>query len=601
MPHFAYPNILTREQQFIGCGRYAVASGEDLTADWQPCRDVPPTPNSQTLKRAVYLYDPKSWGAAGKLFHRQDEEHCTYQGDSLDLAWFLAHINCSHQLKCKAKSDIWCTGVISVENNGILLLDVNQKGFALKLTAFLDSANSDLLFIAPLANVSRCEQTLRNHGVSIHTLSLQSSSAIFSVRRKTVIAVPGNHLETLVAVLFEGIRPRRSRLRLLFLVLLFSITLLISEQVLFPIQPEAPGKKATPQKPATPGFSTSQPQMTTDQPDTDSPLPHEPEVVPAIKKGNFAPLITLLDQMKTRQKELTEADRALLRRLSTSHGIIPLILWKKEGEAKEQTTAMLAESRPPELSSRDLYRFVINCRTPAGKLYLYLFQVDSRGQLTRLYPDPDHNGRNPVQPWQWPLVIPNQNQTSIHLDDLTGDDPEKIREQIYLLITPWQATDIEELYRTWLEKPTDSDRKGAILCAITRRAELDQAAIVSLRWDFFHVRPQQPGKTSVPPDTRAEPLETSETTDEDEKILSPPLSTDDNKGEETQLDGDRHEKRDSLYRSTSPRRRSRPRGVSFEKYPLRGDACTADGTAQLYQQWAQPLYLQYADQTRHQP
>ncbi len=208
--HFAYPNVLPRSKKFIGCGRYTVfADNEEIAAEYSEACETPNTPNRTTLKRAAQLLAAESFDSSLLIYHKKDRPEETYQGDSLDLAWFLAHVMRSAKADHQVTGDIWCTGVIQI-NGTPHLFDVDPHGFALKLEAFLNHNNKDRLFIVPLANITPQIRSLcRDELVDIIRLTNKTSLGKSTLRKKTILAVPADDLATLIKLLF----PTKHKLR----------------------------------------------------------------------------------------------------------------------------------------------------------------------------------------------------------------------------------------------------------------------------------------------------------------------------------------------------------------------------------------------------
>lgn len=467
--HFAYPNVLPKKGLFIGCGRYTVAMpGTPPTGEYKEVADAPLTPNKNSLKRAVQLLAPESFDSPKVLFHRQDDDDIRYQGDSLDLAWFLAHMLRAYQLRCQPGYDIWATGVIQVDGSGPHLLDVDPTGFALKIKAFLDVSNPDLLFIVPLANIhphirGMCE----DNGIAIHRLTGEQTCNLSNLKEKTILAVPADGLQNLLQELLclpEDSSPRRKKSFRLALLLLLLV--------------------------AVTGFA-SQGQIITWLQDigvTARHLPPPPsitarDVLLSLQQGNFS---SIPDLSRKKIWQASDALTTLQQRLSRHLQIQGELVYVSENGEKK-TCIFPSKSKPPLLTHRDHYRVQVHAVMPPDTLYLYLFQVDSSGNLAAIFPNDQFGTRNPVRPWQWPVTIPAQDDQWIFLDRLPVTAQHDLREILYLLVTPWPARDIETLTKDLTKHPNDDAVKTKILSRLSRRKD-KFPAMACIRWSFFHGR-----------------------------------------------------------------------------------------------------------------
>ncbi len=479
--HFAYPNVLPRKKTFIGCGRYTVfADGEKVDSTYNEVQGAPLTPNKSNLKRAVQLLAAESYDSAKNLYHQQDNLEETYQGDSLDLAWFLAHILRARKIKHTPVTDIWCTGVIQVDGSGPHLMDVDPTGFALKLAAFLDKRNGDKLFIVPLANLdSKAQRMCENSEVQVVRMGGNEICNMSCLNTKTVLKIPADGLPELLNFLFippaDG-KQKHSKVRFyLLLLLLFGVAgvagkpYLISafqEYGLVPLEQPAPPvllpKKA-------------------DKPEHKIKIE---DIRNALEHGNFS-LISdfLLTEASQDDREL----RTLRQQLTT-----PVLVRSKMeyvlADGSKNEVAFDSKEDPPSLTHNDYYRLHIQADTPPGSLYIYLFQVDSKGSLTQLFPSNQFGTVNPVRQWQWPLTIPAGDERWIFLDELGTTDPKQSREIIYLLSSPWQAHDIEALADGLRENQSNEDNKVRLLDRLLLRQRVHLDSINCTSWTFFHGR-----------------------------------------------------------------------------------------------------------------
>ncbi len=466
--HFAYPNVLPKKELFIGCGRYIVAMpGSPPAGDYEEVADAPLTPNKNSLKRAVQLLAPESFDSPKVLFHRQDENYISYQGDSLDLAWFLAHLLRTYQLRCQPEYDIWATGVVQVDGSGPHLLDVDHAGFTLKIKAFLDKSNPDLLFIVPLANIHpHIRGVCEDHGVAIHRLAGDQTCDLSNLKEKTILAVPADGLQNLLQELFclpEDSRPRRKksfRLALLLLLLVVVTGFASQGQIIAWLKDIG---VVTPRRLPPPPSITAR------------------DVLLSLQQGNFS-AIPNLSQKKTWQA--SDHLSSLQQQLSYHLQIQGQLVYVRE-DGKEKICIFPSKSKPPLLTHRDHYRVQIHAVMPPDTLFLYLFQVDSSGSLAAVFPNDQFGTSNPVRPWQWPVTIPAQDDKWIFLDQLPATAQHDLREILYLLVTPWPARDIEKLTKDLTEHPDDDATKAKILSRLARRKGRFPA-MACIRWSFLH-------------------------------------------------------------------------------------------------------------------
>jgi hypothetical protein len=261
--HFAYPNVFTRQEVFIGCGRYTLfASDETPGPEYIEVQGVPNTPNKTALNRVAQLLAPESYDSTMSLFHKQDQEDKKYQGDSLDLAWFLTHVLRACRLRLLTETDIWCSGILQVDGSGVHLLDVEQHGFYLKLQAFLDAANKDLLFIVPLPNLNpQARRMCEESEVQVLRIGEAATGNIkeLSGNKKIIFAVAADELQLLLNVLFIFPKVDKARdekdkktKRYILLFLLLLIVIAGFAKSIFESEPVAPPVVSVPAPEASP-------------------------------------------------------------------------------------------------------------------------------------------------------------------------------------------------------------------------------------------------------------------------------------------------------------------------------------------------------------
>ena len=489
--HFAYPNVLPRQEIFIGCGRYTVfAPDQSHPAEYKEVQGAPNTPNRNNLKRAVQLLASESYDSTKTLFHKQDQQDKQYQGDSLDLAWFLAHILRTRKLRHHAETDTWCTGVLHVDGSGPHLLDVDSAGFYLKLQAFLDPTNNDLLFIAPLANLEpRARQMCRESGIQITRLGKNESFNLKTMSSKTILAVAADELPSLLQFLYMPSASGKSggwktRTYLLLLLLLVAAGFATKPFIISELQNQNPvsvsalfsEKTVIVEDPVTPLLKPAA-----------DPVPPAPQylaadIIAEIRKGNFSSAHSFF----TSNLVEDEHDLLQLQRKITHSLPVQGELQYQLADGTKGAVSFKSETPPPVLSHRDYYRCLIRTDTPPDAFYIYLFQVDSSGSLTPLFPNPQLGTQNPVRPWEWPVTIPNKDDKWIYLDQLLESSRQQSQETLHLLATPWPADDIEYLILQLRDDAENEGIKARLLARILLRQEAELPAISIIRWSFPH-------------------------------------------------------------------------------------------------------------------
>lgn len=203
MIHFVYPNVKVnnKEKKFIGCGRYAMLLSRE---EGYEVAD-PKTPNLTNIHNVVSILAPEFDPTKNVLYERKENPTGRYMGESLDLAYLLALINCSRKVKVDIKHDIWCTGSIDWASGLPFLNAVKPVGFDIKLRAFLSEDNRDNLFIIPMTNIQAVHAALfQETDVNVVSVSqFQNLSSQEISEGKTIIKVRGDELKALVDCIFD--------------------------------------------------------------------------------------------------------------------------------------------------------------------------------------------------------------------------------------------------------------------------------------------------------------------------------------------------------------------------------------------------------------
>jgi len=454
--HFSYPNVIPRQSEFIGCGRYTIFSGENLSkSDYREITDTPNTPNKTALEHALQLIAPDSFDSGFSIFEKKDEKDRVYQGDSLDLAYFLAHINRSRKLTIETKGDIWSTGVIQVFESQPVLRKVDQIGFDIKLSHFLSNKCDDTLFIVSAANLKKGNiQKAKNENIRIISLSqLQNQKSHDFNTRKTILKVLPNELPDLVNFIFDTKKDGRKKNFVWWLAALIICILGFMGWGLFNNRVE---------------------------------LSSPEEITALLENGDFD---VALDSLKKVSK--SDPSYHELKDLIETPLHIDIKFQYKMADQKraESRTIDLKSQKKLTLSHRDLYRFRIESSVRNQILFVYVFQTDQAGNIDSLFPNPAWAGQNPMSIDQWPLNIPPGNDQWLYLDLLPNEITTRMTESIHTLVSPWRANDIEEYYDKF-QKASDSDQSRMLidifLKQVRLRDTLDLPGIYYREFSFFH-------------------------------------------------------------------------------------------------------------------
>ncbi|PIE33287.1 hypothetical protein CSA56_12525 [candidate division KSB3 bacterium] len=203
MRHFAFPNVEILNQTFIGCGRYAVAfdvPGDDYSL---PASIVI---NKATVERAVALLTYEAGSTGRRLYEKKDRLAKKYVGESMHLAYFLALIHRFRNVKVDWRTDIWCTGSITIADGDHPLLQEagHEEEFTLKLTAFLAETNPDTLFLVPADNIVSSHRDLceADNARLLSLKEFQRLSPSNIHQEKYVVTILPDELDDIIRVFF---------------------------------------------------------------------------------------------------------------------------------------------------------------------------------------------------------------------------------------------------------------------------------------------------------------------------------------------------------------------------------------------------------------
>ncbi|RTZ97749.1 MAG: hypothetical protein DSY90_06445 [Deltaproteobacteria bacterium] len=452
--HFAYPNVLPREDLFIGCGRYTVIlPGQALGDGYREIAETPNTPNRTQLEYALQILSPDSYDADRLLVEKQDDPKRRYRGNSLDLAYFLAHTYKSREMNLRISDDIWCTGVIEVKDGTPFLRKVDATGFRLKMSHFLSPANPDSVFIVPAANMQKESvetATARGAGV-VSVRQLADGADLCRDGAKTILKVLPGELPALLSVIFQPCRRKTGRKKWIAGALAGLACLLAG--LWFFGRPDAPDAA---------------------------------KIEQLLQNGQLSAAKQAIARVRN-NSPMTEKIRALMNR---SCDIELTMAVQRAGQAAVEKIQVPSEaSANLSLSNEDDYRLVISTADPPEKAYVYIFQIDQSGRAYCVFPNVKWKLENPVEAGQWPLVIPEGGEEWLFLDQLPAAWKDGMKETIHLLVSPWRANDIESIFNK-VDTETDRNARKRLIEKLKNqlivRKKTGISSLAYLKVKFFH-------------------------------------------------------------------------------------------------------------------
>ena len=455
--HFAYPNVLPKEKRFIGCGRYRVMDPKnECPLHYHSVEETPNTPNRMVLEHAMQTMGAESYAATKTIFEKRDQPNHQYQGDSLDLAYLLAHIHRSRDLQIYPIGDIWSTGVVQTSDGKPILRKVDPTGFELKLAAFLSSQNNDQIFIVPAANFnSKILELSSSKGAKTFTLN-QFISPNFNNNiiqsGKSIIKVLPNELPQLMRAIFTPICPKNHSKKWIILSLI--VIFIVSFSIIL--------------------FSQNKKDISQD------------EIQSLLFHGEY-------DEA---QRKLALADRNQLwaKKISNNLNIelnvqVDFIFRKGDNSQLHRITFNSEPTDNLRLNHRDYYRLEIAFHRAKPVLYLYLYQLDTIGNLDRLFPSQLWGTSNPISPTIDRVNVPTDSGDWLFLSKLDQVTEGMIKEQLILVLSPWPAKDLEALYEKF-KLAADDGRHRLFLESFLERLKVREQAtfssVVVKRISFLH-------------------------------------------------------------------------------------------------------------------
>ena len=425
--HLAYPNVLPREDRFIGCGRYAIMEpGVKPNSSYQEIEDTPNTPNRLHLEHVMQLLGPEAYDTSRTVFEKKDRPDRQYLGDSLDMAFLLAHIHRAGNFRITVNGDLWCTGVVQMNDDRPILRKVDATGFRLKLKYFLAKENPDPLFIVPVANLNNeILRLITSSGGQLFSLK-QFNSHKFkrsqAEKAKVVLKVLPHELTRLVQTLFR-VPKKKSSLKwvIVFAMLILSI--------------------------AGGWFYTQNNKI----------IPPTPQqIYQSLEAGQFKTAANLLKKADPKDSRIKEISELSHTPLNVALGFIYRRSPKEELQKVVVENGVLPDVT---LSHKDYYSIEIQPQDFPKPLYLYVFQSDTLGNLDRVFPNPLSGDQNPVPVKSRPLRIPASQDEWLYLSKLDESDKEVVKETLVFLLAPWKAQSIETLYEKIHAATDDSQRR----------------------------------------------------------------------------------------------------------------------------------------------
>lgn len=435
MIHFAYPNVIPKESRFIGCGRYGVFTHNEIPEGYREAETAPPTPNKNDLLRAAEILAPESYDSPLHICEFRDETEYPYRGDSLDFAWVLAHVSRSRQLGIREYGDIWCTGVIKVQEPRPMLYSVLSEGFDLKLKAFLSDENHDRLFLVPMTNITKVHgDQIADAGAQVLSIGDLQQKGFSRLQKKTVLKVPSDGLPQLVKLLFEKkkIPPPVPG----WPVLLIFLCLALAAGGIYLFRGEKISARV---------------------------------LLTCLEQGEFSRAEKM---MAKADPENGEIQRIREQMSAPLHAEIFFQFQKPGQKPSDYIPADSQTVRETILTHRDNYRLHIGRKSGNSPVWLYVFQKDQQGYTDRLFPHLLWKPlkENPLYPEDFPCRIPPDPGEWLWLDEITARERELPDETLYIIASFWKAGDVEELFKE-IQGETDSRKRREFMDRFIRQME----------------------------------------------------------------------------------------------------------------------------------
>ena len=463
MTRFAYPNVNSlKEGKFLGCGRYFSADAENAPAE--NCGIVELNiPSKSEVNLAVLKLAPESVESKKVVYETRDAADQAYKGESLDLAYVLTAVGRTRPIKQKIHSfsgdrDVWATGAIDIKNNDHPFLKaVDQKGFDLKLKAFLSDDNPDRVFLVPAANIEpRHEAMFPGHEAEVISLAAFIARVKKgAAEKKTVIRVPENELEKLVDCLFdqpETLRRKKAGRWAVAIAVMLALA----------------------------GMGWGYFYWT--------PPPLSEQLIASLEQGRFQEAVELSERASPKDDQ-TQSIIAAMNRPS------PLMV-RLQYQRPDRPPSKAFPLGSPFLedlclSHEDNYRLIIDSKPTRERFYIYAYQLDWRGQVQRHFPNPvQQQVENPVAGSETPLQIPPGEDNWLYLDELSEADADvPFNETLILIGAPWPACDIEALYAEIQRIANREDREKLLADfrkKMASRKEAGTPAVFFRQFSFRH-------------------------------------------------------------------------------------------------------------------
>ena len=227
-------------------------------------------------------------------------------------------------------------------------------------------------------------------------------------------------------------------------------------------------------------------------PPEEAPAPEEPAVSEAevrslLKAGNFA----VASQMV---QDHAEAFPEIRRAMALPVNPVVRLQYKKKGHQQASQPVSLDQPQLGDLrlSHEDNYRVLVDIPPGAPPVHLYVFQQDHFGKIERIFPDPVFGGAENPLAGAVTLRLPPKESDWFYLDELASGEADAIPETLYVIASPWEAEDLDELFGRLHQEMGREERSRILENFVQRLRVRDQAGLASVffqEFTFDHVRP----------------------------------------------------------------------------------------------------------------